>query len=160
MAKKLEIKKNLELKKNNISQNEMAKIYHISKTSSMKILNKAKKLNVSYDEIKDKEDDYLFNLLFPDKNNNKIVYEEPDFELYQKELAKAGVTLKLLWQEYCDLCEIKDVISIGYNKFCKSYHAYVGTKKVTNHLIHKPAQEIEVDWSGSTMRITDEVTRK
>ncbi len=159
MAKKLEIKKILELKKNNISQNEMAKIYHISKTSSMKILNKAKKLNVSYDEIKDKDADYLFNLFFPDKNN-KIVYEEPDFEFYQKELAKTGVTLKLLWQEYCDLCEIKDVISIGYNKFCKSYHAYVGTKKVTNHLIHKPAQEIEVDWSGPTMRITDEVTRK
>jgi len=158
MAKIIEIKKVLELNSNNISQNSMEKNFHISKKSSRKILLRAKELNVSYEDVKDIAYDELVMIFFPEIENKQKLYGKPDYEKCQKELVKTGVTLKLLWQEYCDVCESKGLMHFWYGKFCKDYHEYVGINNVTNHLIHKPGQKIEVDWSGKTMRITDEIT--
>ncbi|MBK5262300.1 MAG: IS21 family transposase, partial [Peptostreptococcaceae bacterium] len=109
-------------------------------------------------DVKEKDDEDLIDWFFPEKQLSKTIYEKPDYDKCQKELAKTGVTLKLLWQEYYDLCEAKGTVSIWYGKFCQGYHEYTGTRNVTNHLEHKPGQIIEVDWSGPTMAVTDEVT--
>lgn len=40
-------------------------------------------------------------MLFPDKYKNVCLYVEPDYPYIHRELAKPGVTLTLLWEEYC-----------------------------------------------------------
>lgn len=43
-------------------------------------------------------------LRFPDKYKNVSMYIEPDYQHIHRELAKPGVTITLLWEEYCRKC--------------------------------------------------------
>ena len=51
--------------------------------------------------------DAQINEVFPPTSGRKIEgeYYMPDFEQLKKELAKPGVTLQLLWEEYSDRCK-------------------------------------------------------
>lgn len=97
-------------------------------------------------------------MFYPDKFAIKSLYKDPDYEYVHKELKKIGVTLKLLWQEYCDKCNSLNEISMGYTKFCEEYGDYTISNKLTNHLNHKPGIVTEVDWSGPTMEFVDTST--
>lgn len=50
------------------------------------------------EEMSDKQ---LAELLFP-ASASKPVYKMPDYAYIHKELQHSGVTLNLLWLEYCD----------------------------------------------------------
>lgn len=52
------------------------------------------------EEMSDKQ---LSELLFP-PSASKPVYRMPDYAYIHKELQRCGVTLNLLWLEYCDQC--------------------------------------------------------
>lgn len=44
----------------------------------------------------------LEKLFHPERKTAGSHYPEPDFEYIHRELSKKGVTLTLLWQEYCE----------------------------------------------------------
>ena len=44
----------------------------------------------------------LEKLLYPERQTAGKHYAEPDYEYIHRELSKKGVTLTLLWQEYCE----------------------------------------------------------
>ena len=46
-------------------------------------------------------DGQLERLLFPGKYSAVSMYVEPDYPYIHRELAKHGVALTLLWEEYC-----------------------------------------------------------
>ena len=48
-------------------------------------------------------DKQLAERLFP-SSASKPVYKMPDYTYVHKELQRSGVTLNLLWLEYCDQC--------------------------------------------------------
>ena len=52
------------------------------------------------EEMSDKQ---LSERLFP-SSTSKPVYKMPDYAHVHKELQRSGVTLNLLWLEYCDQC--------------------------------------------------------
>ena len=52
------------------------------------------------EEMSDKQ---LSERLFP-SSTSKPVYKMPDYASVHKELQRSGVTLNLLWLEYCDQC--------------------------------------------------------
>jgi hypothetical protein len=79
----------------------------------------------------------------PEKLTNKdlqvILYPErepreerklPDYEYVHKELAKPGVTLSLLWAEYCISCEAENTIPYQSTQFNDKYHAYAASKEI------------------------------
>ena len=68
------------------------------------------------------------------------------------------VTLKLLWQEYGDECKKKNVLPMGYTRYCEGYSNFTNTKQLTKRIERKPGDRIEVDWSGPTMKFTDSLT--
>ena len=76
-----------------------------------------------------------------------MLYTLPDYEKIHKELQGVGVTLKLLWQEYVDLCKDTNGIPVGYTKFCEDYQRHIDQYRLTNHLKHKPGVSIQVDWA-------------
>lgn len=105
----------------------------------------------------DMGDRELADLLFPEKvkgQNHKM----PDCEKLHKELGKKGVTLTLLWEEYCGECRQNSEIPYAFTQFRFHYHRYVQTTKATMHLHHKPGQQLEVDWAGQTASVVDQVT--
>jgi Transposase and inactivated derivatives len=105
----------------------------------------------------DMDDIALEKLLFPEKaegSKRKL----PDMDHLHKEMSRNGVTLSLLWQEYCFNCKANSEIPLGYTQFCHHYRQYVSTTKATMHIDHKPGEHMEVDWAGQTASIVDRVT--
>ena len=85
-------------------------------------------------------------------------YKEPDCDYIHKEMSKSGVTLSLLWNEYCATCRQNNEIPYKYSAFCSRYRSYTMHTKATMHLERKPGEQMEVDWAGQTMEIADNIT--
>ena len=94
-------------------------------------------------------------ILYPDRaciNGRKLT----DFEYVHNELAKPGVTLSLLWAEYCEQCRNGQVIPYQHSQFNDKYHAYAASKKATLRIKRKPGELTEVDWAAKTLTVIDE----
>lgn len=158
MANKINVKLILELRKTGLSRNAIASTRHMSKNSVGSVIHLSNELGITYDDIRELDDDAVYRMFFPDKFAVETLYEQPDYPYVHSELKKVGVTLKLLWEEYQEHCSSKGSIPMGYTKFCKGYSDYTVTNKLTNHLEHKPGVVTEVDWSGPTMSFVDTST--
>ena len=73
-------------------------------------------------------------------------------------MAKSGVTLSLLWNEYCENCRQNSEIPLMYSQFCYHYQQFTLKTKVTMHIYRKPGEQLEVDWAGQTTPVVDSVT--
>ncbi len=155
MAKRINVKLILELDASGMSQNDIVATRHFAKKSVGAVLKIKREKGFRYDDLKDMNDDALYQLFFPDKLTTEQIYQLPDYDYVHQELRKVGVTLKLLWQEYRDECQKNGSLAVGKTKFCDDYRKYTNEKAITNHLDHKPGQSCEVDWSGPTMKIVN-----
>jgi transposase len=79
----------------------------------------------------------------------------PDYEYIDKEMMKSGVTVKLLWSEYCETCRQTRELPLMYSQFCFLYQKYREKTKATMHILRKPGEQTEVDWAGKTIQIVD-----
>lgn len=96
-------------------------------------------------------------ILYPNRGVNEG-RKLPDFEYIYNELAKPGVTLSLLWAEYCAQCAQEHTIPYQHTQFNDKYHAYAASKKATLRIKRKPGELMEVDWVGDTLTVFDEAT--
>ncbi|MBU8567921.1 IS21 family transposase [Virgibacillus pantothenticus] len=158
MARKIPAKLILEYRAMGLSRNMIAKTKSVGKSSVSDVFQRADELRLAYEDIEKLSDEEVYRRLFPERHQSELLYEIPDYSAIHRELKRVGVTLKLLWQEYKDTCDQSGAVSMGYTKFCKGYQDYILQFKLTNHLKHKPGVTAEVDWSGSTMQITDRMT--
>ena len=93
-------------------------------------------------------------LFYPGRGTNEG-RRLPDYEYIYNELAKPGVTLSLLWAEYCAKCEAEHTIPYQHTQFNEKYHAYAASKKATLRIKRKPGETMEVDWIGDTLKVYD-----
>ncbi|MDR2570595.1 MAG: IS21 family transposase, partial [Oscillospiraceae bacterium] len=158
MANKINVKLILELRAGHMSRNAIARTRHMSKNSVGDVFHIADSLGIIFDDVKEKPEEEVYRIFYPDKYVAEDIFTIPDYEYVHNELRRVGVTLKLLWEEYCSACRGKNEISMGYTKFCRGYSAFTVKNKITNHLNHKPGIITEVDWSGPTMSYVDKAT--
>lgn len=79
----------------------------------------------------------------------------PDYAYIHQEMQKNGVTLSLLWVEYCEQCRANGELPYQSTQFNKYYADFVHKTKATMHLEHKPCETMQVDWAGQTAHIVD-----
>lgn len=158
MARKINVKLILELRKAGLSRNVIAATRHMSKNSVGDVIHIADKRGITYDDVSTLDEEAAYRMFYPEKHAVETMYRQPDYEYIHKELKRVGVTLKLLWQEYQDKCWAEGNIPMGYTKFCSGYSEFTIVNKLTNHLEHKPGAVTEVDWSGPTMSYVDTST--
>jgi transposase len=96
--------------------------------------------------------------LFSPSSKDSGYYKEPDFERVHREMSKSGVTLSLLWNEYCAECRQNGGIPYMYSAFCDRYRDYSVKTKATMRIERRPGEQMEVDWAGQTMGLTDNLT--
>ena len=144
----------LRLHNQGISQRGIAASCSCSKTTVNSILKKAQEEGLTWPLKAGMTDVALANILCPQKKDTKF-RKQPDYEYIHKEMAKSGVTLSLLWNEYCEACRLSGEIPFMYTQFCKHYREYASTAKATMHIDHKPGEQMEVDWAGQTAAIID-----
>lgn len=100
-------------------------------------------------------DQWLVETLFPEKQATEKGYHPPDWEWVHKELQKKHMTLTLLHREYREQAEHSRKLAYAYRSFADKYGTFASTHKATMPLKKKPGEDLEVDWAGSTLSITD-----
>lgn len=155
MANKIKAKLALQLAEAGLSANRIEQVHRISKKSQKEVREAAAALGITYADVADLSDDEVYRRLFPDRNNHASVFVEPDWEKVHRELARVGVTLQLLHEEYRDRCTASGGIAMGYDRFCREYRSYTLANNVTSRVGHKAGRICEVDWSGPKMQLVD-----
>ena len=145
MQKRVSSNAVLELRAKGISMRKSETLLHTSRQTIANVYISAYSKSILWENIKELDEDDVFDILFPPQAPTST-FEEVDCDYIHSELKKTGVTLNLLWNEYCNHCHTKGFIPCGYTKFCKGYSNYVTLTNVTNHLTHKPGVMIETDW--------------
>lgn len=92
-------------------------------------------------------DDDIKNVLYPGRTAESG-RKMPDSDYVHKELAKSGVTLTLLWSEYCEQCNAEKVIPYQYTQFLDHFKSFAYKTKATMRIKRKPGELMEVDWAG------------
>ena len=140
-----------------LNKTQIAEACGCSRMTVITVLRQAESTGISYplpESISDKE---LASKLYPSMPD-KPTFKMPDYEYVHKELQRSGVTLKLLWLEYCEKCRETGEIPYQSTQFNKYYSDYVVKNNATMHLNHKPGEIMQVDWAGDTASVTDTVT--
>lgn len=126
----------------------------ISRQTVVTILKLSKQAGLDYEKTKSMTNRELACLLYP-PSSDKPLYKVPDCQKIHREMVKAGVTLQLLWTEYCDECRSAHEIPYQLTQFKKHYRDFLLTTKATMHIEHVPGDVIEVDWAGTTASFVD-----
>lgn len=158
MVRKIKAKLVLQLRAEGLSGRAIAASQAMSRKSITAVLEAADAAGVSWDDVADRPESEVYALLFPGRGEHESVFAQPDWELVHREMARVGVTLKLLHGEYVDACANVGDPAMGYDRFCKTYQRHVLVTGAASRVGHKAGQSVEVDWSGPTMQLTDPVT--
>ena len=142
----------------NYSQRQIEAAVHSSHHTISEILSKAKEMGITWpldDSVTNSE---LKAMMFPEKHSPIAVYAEPDYPKMHSELARNGVNLKLLHEEYTNRCYIEGTVPYQYSQYAEKYRRWARLTKATMRIKHKPGDVMEVDWAGDTLPIYDSVT--
>lgn len=159
MVRKIKAKLILKLHAESFSARQI-EAQGMSRHSVAAVVQAAAREDLTWEAAAGMSDTEVYERLFPGRGDHESVYAQPDWVAAHKELAKVGVTLKLLHAEYLDRCRAEGATSMGYDRFCKNYAQYARVAGVTSRVGHKAGQTVEVDWSGPTMKLTNPVTRE
>lgn len=157
MVRKIKAKLVLRLREEGLTGRQIA-AQGMSRTSVAAVIDAADRESIGWDDVAGLDEAEVYARLFPGRGEYVSVHAQPDWDKVHKELAKVGVTLKLLHSEYVDACRIKGETAMGYDRFCKSYQRHVLVIGAASRVGHKAGQTVEVDWSGKTMQLTDPAT--
>jgi len=158
MVRKIRAKLVLQLRADGLSARAIAASQGMSRKSVAAVLEAADAAGLGWDDVKAGTDDEVYGLVFPGRGQHHSVFAQPDWEQVHKELARVGVTLKLLHSEYADDCAAAGTPAMGYDRFCRTYQRHVLVTGAASRVGHKAAQTIEVDWSGPTMQLHEPAT--
>ncbi len=137
-----------------ISQRSIAVSCECSRNTVANVAKQSKEFNVAWPLNPEMTNGELQKLFYPE-SLLPLPRKRPDNEYIHKEMAKSGVTLSLLWNEYCESCRLSNEIPLMYSQFCYHYQQYVMKTKATMHIGRKPGEQMEVDWAGQTASIVD-----
>ena len=144
----------LRLKNLGLSNAEIAAACCCGRNTVTRTLKRASETGLNWTRAHSMSPEEVYSKLFPG-SGDRVRYRMPDYEQSHREMQKSGVTLSLLWAEYCDQCRAAGELPYQSTQFNKYYADYVSKTKATMHLEHKPGETMQVDWAGQTTGITD-----
>jgi transposase len=132
---------------------QIAEATGVSKTSVGEYLAEYKRSGLSYQDVLDMKDQDLAEIFEKRNKSTNPMYEalSKEFPYYEKELARVGVTLYLLWEEYKE--RYQDGFS--YSRFCHHYRMWESKLKAGMHIEHKAGDLIYADFTGKKMHYVD-----
>ena len=138
-----------------LSNRAIARVCNVSNSTVGEYLARAEQAGLGWPLPEELSENELYRQLFPEKGAaNKSARPLPDCEEIHRELSKRGVTLTLLWQEYRE----KHPDGYGYTQFRVYYQRWNKSKTNTMRIPRKAGEEMEVDYAGMTVPITNPET--
>ena len=123
----------LRLHNQGISQRSIAASCACSRNTVARVLQRAEEKGITWPLPENLDDNTLEHQLFGVRKMDST-RTRPDYEHIHREMAKNGVTLSLLWNEYCEACRLGNSIPLMYTQFCYHYQQFTLTSKATMHI--------------------------
>ncbi|MFA6840201.1 MAG: IS21 family transposase [Sphaerochaetaceae bacterium] len=82
----------------------------------------------------------------------------PDYDTIHKLLSLKGYNLKKLWERYRLECDADGNRPYLYSQFCRHYADFVREKRRTLSLERIPGDEMQVDFTGLTLFLKDDIS--
>jgi len=133
-----------------------ADMLKLSKTSVGEYLAEFKRTGLSYQDISKMGDTEVIELFERSNKAANPMYEtlSQKFPYYEKELARVGVTLFLLWEEY----KQHQPDGFSYSRFCHHYRMWESKLKPGMHIEHRAGDLLYADFTGKKMHYVDRDT--
>jgi hypothetical protein len=125
-----------------MSQRGVARSLGLAQGTVSKYLNRSRRAGLTWPLPPELEDDVLLeNRLYPPPSDlPSDERPQPDWAGVHRELRRTGVTLMLLWEEYCD----PNSDSFSYSWFCERYKEWAGRLKPTLRQVHVAGEKLFV----------------
>jgi transposase len=138
-----------------LSNRAIARACCISNSTVGDYVVRARRAGLVWPLAEEQTEEELYQQLFPEVKKPQLVERPvPDWEEVHRDLARQGVTLQLLWQEYRE----KYPDGYGRSQFCEHYQRWNQTHTTSMRLPHKGGEVLEVDYAGMTLPITNPET--
>ena len=122
------------------------------------VLDRAKEMHMEWPLDEDITNAVLDEMLSEKHEQQSSLYAPIDYEYIHTELSKKGVTLTLLWQEYCEKAYANGQKPYMSTQFGDKYRRWARVTKATMRITHKPGETMQVDWAGGTIPYFDPIT--
>jgi len=144
-----------------LSLRKIAKACNVSRPVATRLLTVFKSSGLTYDEIKDSDDDTLNELFFGSKekresNNERYALLASMFDYLLKESKKKHVTLHKLWEEYIE----QNPNGYSRSQFFEHFNRWKKAIALEMHIEHKAGDKMFVDFTGKKLYLTDKITGK
>jgi transposase len=137
-----------------LSSRQVAASLRISHSTVGEYIKRAEQAGMDWAQVESIPEAAIAERLFPPQKANRG-RAEPDWAQVDVELQRKGVTRMLLWQEYLE--EYPDGYS--YSQFCERYRKWQkAAEKTTMRKPKKAGEEVEVDYAGLTVPVTNPET--
>jgi transposase len=140
------------------SQRQIAASVRSSRNKVNEVIVTAKNVGISCPLDESVTNEQIEAILFPERYSTSSMYLEPDYFYIHNELAKRGVTLTLLWNEYVQKAESLGKKPYMTTQFGDKYRSWARITKATMRIQHKPGDAMQVDWAGDTLSVYDSMT--
>ena len=140
------------------SQRSIASGAQASRNTVSEVLKKAEQLNISWPHDDDATNEMLDELFYGKRDSHPTPYAVIDYEYIHSELSKKGVTITLLWNEYCERAYANGEKPYMSTQFGDKYRRWARVTKATMRVTHKPGDTMQVDWAGETIPYYDSIT--
>ena len=144
----------LRLKNLGLTHQEIAASCSCGRNTITRTLARAREQSLTWEKAQKMSAHQVTAALFP-ATQTGMAYKMPDYEWVHREMQKSGVTLSLLWVEYCEQCRTNGELPYQSTQFNKYYSDFLHKTKATMHLEHKPGETMQVDWAGQTAYVVD-----
>ncbi len=157
-TRRISVRKILEILKlkwhHGMSNRQIATSCSVSPSTVSDLVQRAAHAGLPWPSVEQMTDKALEDLLYVESSPRKPCHMMPNWKEVHKELARPGVTLKLLWWEY------KEIHPNGfqYTQFCYHYRQWAKHLDVVMRQTHKAGEKLFVDWAGQTVPIHNPMT--
>lgn len=149
----------LRMQAGGFSQRKIAEALQLSRNTVAKTISRAREQSLNWPAIERQglTEGQLAVQLFP-QAQDATPYQQPDCDYMFGELKKTGVSLQMLWLEYCDTCRSNGRRPYMYSRYCDIYRSHLQKTKATMHIPRTPGLQVEVDWAGKCGYLKDPAT--
>jgi transposase len=141
-----------------LTNREIAKATGIARSTVGEYLRRAEEAGLSWPLPDELDHDEIERLLFKKPPEPDTTRPLPIWTDVHRELRRKGVTLWLLWEEYCSAYAGHDAACYSYTRFCELYRAWNGSIDVYMRQSHTPGEKLFVDFAGQTIALIDAET--
>ena len=143
------------LKRKEVSNRKISEIMDLSRNTVNRIVRIMVEKGLGWDDLEALSDHELGTIFEANQSISHPNYVVPDYAKLSKELARPGVTMQLLWEEYQDQCRLSKTMGYQATQFKKYFNEYLIQNQFTEVIRHKAGERIEVDWAGTRVRWMD-----